>query len=116
LLSSYWLDTLAPATNYPEGEPVDTKRPTAAALESHLYALMAAQDYRVIEVYVARREGLAVPPPEGWVIIRATAVVEEFEVDVELDDGGLDDPAEVFDVELEVGLGLEDWLDRYRDQ
>lgn len=109
MLSSYWLDTLVSPEEHLKtlGRPW-VESPTGAALEEHLYALMAAQDYRVLEVHVGQRS-MPVPPPKGWVIIRATAVVEEFEVDVELehhpllhDDDGLDDPDEVFDVEVPV--------------
>lgn len=115
MLSSYWLDSLAP-----EGDTAAVE----LALEAHLIDLMEAQGYTVESVATTIKplswHGIdPLPYPEGWVMLRAIIVVEELEVEVELDDDGLDDPAETFDVDVPLAESEVDafaqWLDDQPD-
>ena len=107
--SRYYLDSLAPVKI---GELIDDAvfGRTAAALETMLIRIMEAQGHTVARVSTGllsatRGESLAMPP-FGWVMLRAHAVVVEFDVVIEDLDPLDDDPDEVFDVEVDVEVEI----------
>ena len=93
--SSYYLDTLAPA--HPEA--LDAVKD---ALESHLLAIMNAHGYEVVRLTTSGVVGQLVAPPSGWLMLRATVTVIEFDVTVDAPAGGDDDRDDTgFDVEVD---------------
>jgi len=107
--SRYYLDSLAPA---PIGTILDDALvgPTSQALELLLRRVMVAQGYDVASLWVDFCPERLALLPFGWVMLRAYAVVVEFDVVIEDLDPLTDDPDETFDVEVDdPGPGLSGW-------
>lgn len=92
--SSYYLDTLSPRN----GEAIEA---VIDALESHLLDIMRAHGYDVVRLRTQSIVDQLVPPPDGWLVLRATAVVLEF--DTVVNPEGVEDDRDdtAFDVEVQ---------------